>query len=95
MTPAELKRCVDQGQDELFFDPRTMRFFGDTMKNYGVREGPTFTTHYDDTGNNYDENRKNTIETWELYRKKPTKHGCRSSAYFCKRTFRRVFPELA
>ena len=38
MTPSELKYHVEQaGTCEHFFTRSTMRFFGDTMKNYGVR----------------------------------------------------------
>lgn len=37
MTPSELKYNVDQ-TGSYFFTRSTMRFFGDTMKNYGVRD---------------------------------------------------------
>ncbi|KKN24865.1 hypothetical protein LCGC14_0890670 [marine sediment metagenome] len=70
MTPAELKNQVEQGKDRFFFTRKTMRFFGDTMRNYGVK----------DAG-----------EVWELYRKHPVNHGLSSSAYFDKKTYRRVF----
>ena len=33
MTPSELKANVEGP----FFDRKTMKFFGDTMRNYGVR----------------------------------------------------------
>lgn len=54
-----------------FFDRETMRFFGDTMKNYGLRS--------------YNE------KTWELYRRKPVKHGLDASAFFDKDTFKQIF----
>jgi len=38
MTPSELKFNVEQGKDCFFFRRDTMRFFGDTMRNYGVRD---------------------------------------------------------
>ncbi len=38
MTTSELKYQVGQGQDRLFFTRDTMKFFGDTMRNYGVRD---------------------------------------------------------
>jgi len=38
MTVAELKAKVEQGHDRYFFTRETMRFFGDTMRNYGVRD---------------------------------------------------------
>ena len=38
MNASELKRKVEEsGNEPYFFTYRTMRFFGDTMKNYGVR----------------------------------------------------------
>ena len=70
MTLTELKQRVEQGEDKLFFDKEAMRFYGDSMSNYGVRD------HGD---------------TWELYRKHPVKHGLQESAYFDKKTFKRVF----
>ena len=69
MTSSELKYNVEK-TDSYFFTRKTMKFFGDTMRNYGVRS--------------YDAN------TWELYRKRPVKHGLCSSAYFDKQTFERA-----
>jgi hypothetical protein len=37
MTPSQLKAKVEQGKDSYFFTRDTMKFFGDTMRNYGVR----------------------------------------------------------
>ena len=70
MTPSELKVQVSRGRDRYFFTRHTMSFFGDTMANYGVRDGG---------------------DVWELYRRKPVKHGLQGSAYFDKKTFARVF----
>ncbi len=36
MTPRELKYNVEQ-TGSYFFDHKSMKFFGDTMKNYGCR----------------------------------------------------------
>lgn len=69
MTASKLKAKVE-ATGSYFFTRKTMRFFGDTMRNYGVR----------DTG-----------DAWELYRKKPVKHGLKSSAYFDKLTFECVY----
>jgi len=90
MTPAELKAQVEQGPDRFFFTRDTMRFFGDTMRNYGVRDGGEIPYHWDDEGENYSETPR-TIEVWELYRRHPVRHGQTVSAYFDKRTYRRVF----
>lgn len=81
MTPSDLKYHVElAGHEPHFFTRATMRFFGDTMHNYGVR-ARTITT-----------NMNETRAVWELYRKRPVKHGLRSSAYFDAETFARVFP---
>jgi len=65
MTPSELKHHVEQTGSH-HFDRKTMKFFGDTMRNYGVRDAGQY---------------------WELYRKRPVKHGLSSSMYFDKKTF--------
>lgn len=89
MTPSELKAKVEAaGHDRHFFTRETMRFFGDTMKNYGVRAA-AIRAHYDAAGN-YCEG--GTVrEVWELYRRHPVKHGLSTSAYFDRATFRQVF----
>lgn len=69
MTPSDLK-YLTQETNPFFFTRSTMKFFSDTMKNYGVRSKG---------------------EYWELYRKRPVKHGLKSSAFFCKETFERIF----
>jgi hypothetical protein len=39
MTASELKYRVEQsGNEPYFFTRKTMKFFGDTMRNYGVRD---------------------------------------------------------
>jgi len=37
MTPSELKYQYETKQSGHFFERKTMKFFGDTMKNYGCR----------------------------------------------------------
>jgi len=74
MTPSELKRNVEQ-TGSYFFTRKTMKCFGDTMKNYGVRKAVIDTP-----------TQKN-IKAWELHRKRPVKHGAQSSAYFDCITF--------
>lgn len=91
MTPSELKYHVEKsGKESHFFDRKSMKFFGDTMKNFGVRSA-VITSHYDSNGN-YVGKDGILIEVWELYRKRPVKHGLQSSIYFDKKTFARVFP---
>lgn len=89
-TPSDLKYAVEQrGTESHFFTRKTMSFFGDTMRNYGVR----LTTLH----SNYDANGEwvgaDVIEipVYELYRKHPVKHGLTDSAYFDVQTFQRVY----
>ena len=77
MTKTELKEKVE-ATGSHFFERDSMKFFGDTMKNYGVCSA-VIDTHT-----------KGGIETWELYRKNPVKHGNQKSAYFRKDNFERV-----
>lgn len=80
MTARELKYNVEMNNSEPFFFARkTMRFFGDTMKNYGVVPATILTLSGE------------TVEVWELFRRKPVKHGLSSSAYFTKNAFQQVF----
>lgn len=81
MTPSELKTLTNE-TEPYFFTRDTMKFFGDTMKNYGVCSS-TVDTY----------NEKN-VDCWVLYRKRPVKHGLHSSAYFNKKTFKRVFVKV-
>lgn len=79
-TASDLKYHVEQTGSH-FFERSSMKFFGDTMKNYGVRK-TTVETHI-----------LGQVEVYELYRRKPVKHGNQSSAYFNAFTFERVFPK--
>lgn len=82
MTSAELRYKIEQSREEpFFFDRKTMQFFGDTMGNYGVRE--TVIDTYSEKA----------IPVYELYRRRPVKHGLKASAYFRKDTLARVFVE--
>ena len=85
MTPAELKRLTQETSPH-FFTRSTMSFFGDTMKNYGVRKA-TILTHW--KGDEWTKD-GHPANVWELYRKRPVKHGRQSSAYFCRKTFRKL-----
>ena len=90
MTPSELKYQVEQAQNEPhFFTRSTMKFFGDSMRNYGVRVGMV-TSNYNTNGEYVPEGV--TVKVWELYRKNPVKHGLHDSAYFDQNTFKRIHP---
>lgn len=80
MTPSELKYQVEQTGSH-FFERDSMRFAGDTMRNYGVR-GPVTVDTATRTG----------LQAWELYRRRPVKHGLQKSAFFAVDTFERLFP---
>lgn len=82
-TSSELKASIEStGKNLHYFDRKTMRCFGDTMRNYGVRGPVTVRAYY---GN---------VECWELYRRKPVKYGNKQSAYWACGDFRRVFGEV-
>lgn len=84
MTASELKALVEaNGNEPHFFTRGTMKFFGDTMRNYAV-SGPVEIKTY--TGE--------TVAVWELRRIQPVKHGLMASAYFDCETYQRRFPVL-
>ena len=73
MTVSELKEEVTK---PYFFTRDTMKFFGDTMKNYGVCS----TTIINLKGEN--------MVVWELFRKYPNKYGLQKSKFFRKDNFK-------
>ena len=77
MTPSKLKSYVED-TGSLYFSKNNMKFFGDTMSNYGVKETVIDTR-----------NAKN-LPVYELFRKKPVKNGRKDSVYFDKKTFKKV-----
>lgn len=82
MTPSQLKNEVEsRGTETHYFDRKTMRYFGDTMRNYGVRGPVTVETIY------------GPAQAWELYRRRAVKAGNKESAFFDCQTFERVFPK--
>ena len=81
-TASDLKFAVESARQEpYFFTRETMKFFGDTMANYGIRQPVTVTTASGDT-----------VPAYELTRRRPVKHGLQDSAWFHAETFARVFP---
>jgi hypothetical protein len=72
LTPSGLRaEILARNPESRFFSRENMRFAGDSMRNYGVR----LTTI---NGNE---------RVFELYRRRPVKHGLQSSAYFTADTF--------
>ena len=71
MTPSELKHHVEAaGHEPYFFQRKTMAFFGDTVRNYGVR-ARLIMSDYDRAGTYVEGG--SPILVWELYRKRPVK----------------------
>ena len=88
MTPSELKaNILAHDPDSHFFDRKTMKFFGDAITNYGVRK-TVILSFYDE----FDRHNEKPVflEVWELYRKRPVKHGLQSSAFFRVSDFKQV-----
>jgi hypothetical protein len=72
MTPSQLKRLHESHDlDSYFFSRSSMKFFGDTMRNYGVCRT-----------NVYDKSTGEKFEVWELFRKQLVKYGLGTSHYF-------------
>jgi len=71
----------------LYFTRDSMRFFGDRMKNYGVRQPVPVRCGYGET--------VRIIDAFELYRRNPVKCQLQSSAWFCAATLERVHPSKA
>jgi hypothetical protein len=85
MTASVLKQLYERNNPNgHFFDRGTMRFFGDTMRNFGVLDGGTVKT--------VTEKGIEDVGVWELYRKRPVNGGlhgfCR---YFRKDTGSEIF----
>lgn len=81
-TASDLKYAVEQsGNEPYFFTHSTMKFFGDTMRNYGIRQAREIETL------------SGPVLAYELVRKSPVKHGLQSSAFFDTVSFKRVFPK--
>jgi len=81
-TASHLRMFIEEaGHSPYFFDRKTMRGFGDTMKNFGVCK--TKVIMNDDS----------ICEAWELYRRRPVKFGNQGSFYFCATTFKRLHPK--
>lgn len=88
MTPSELKYNVLKNNPEShFFDSDAMRFYGDTMRNYGVK---LVLVELDDAFN--EDGTRTRAKAYELYRKRPVKDGVRRSIFFSPDDFRIIRP---
>ena len=91
-TASDLKYALESRDTEShYFSRENMRFAGDTMKNYGVRK-VSILANFDESGKYHPEGIER--EVWELYRRRPVKHGLQSSAYFDPVTFNQVFRKI-
>lgn len=87
---SELKYHVETADPGTkFFTRDTMKFFGDTMQNYGVREA-VVKSWFNEAGELQTEPVE--VAVFELYRKRPVKNGNQRSAFFRKTDFHRVHP---
>ena len=71
----------------LYFHRETMKAFGDTMRNYGVKMVEIEL----DNAFNHDGSRARA-NVWELYRRRPVDEGLNSSAFFAMDDFRLIRP---
>ena len=86
MTPSQLKARIEDAS--RFFSRENMKFSGDSMRNYGVRT-TVARTNWTASGE-YVEGDGVTRTAWELYRKRATCRGMKSSAYFDAETFQQI-----
>ena len=90
MNASDLKYHVESTcRNPHFFTRKTMRFFGDTMRNYGVRS-VSIVCRSDTIDPETNVPVLETREVWELYRRRPVKEGIQTSTYFDKTSFRTV-----
>lgn len=79
-TQYDLKTAVvNAGTAPRFFDRDTMAFFGDTMRNFGLRQPRTVRSLSGEP-----------VTAWELYRRQPVKHGLHRSHWFEVGTLRHL-----
>lgn len=76
-TPSDLKAAYEAENPEgSYFSRESMRFFGDTMKNYRVRGPVLVQTHS-----------RPEVSAYELSRKNPVREGNQGVHYFDAETF--------
>lgn len=83
MTPSELKeKHLAVAPDSKFFAYKTMRHWGDTMKNFGVCRVKVSKEIFIG-GRRYNK----YFDAFKLWRKKPVRGGLRTSHFFNADTF--------
>lgn len=86
-TPSQLKSFVEDTGSH-FFDRSTMKFFGDTMRNFGLTK-EVITVNYDENGNFVEAGIQ--VEAFALFRRKPTaKDSALRTWYFHPVTFKQL-----
>ncbi len=79
-TSSDLRAFVESvNPNSKFFTRDAMKFFGDTMRNYGVRRvhGVCLSGF--------------PVNAFELFRRKHVKNGLQRPAYFCPVTFKLIY----
>ena len=85
MNASELKQQVGlHNPGKYFFDRKSMKFFGDTMRNYYVPAKTVFIRR----------SCGDIVECYELQRKRPVKNGLCGSAFFSVDGFKRTLGEV-
>jgi len=78
MNASQLKqKYLEHNPEGFHFAKMTMKFFGDTMSNYYVPVKPV----------QVELSSGEVVECWSLTRRKATKLGLKTNAYFCVKTF--------
>lgn len=77
----------------LRFEAGTMRYWGDSMQNYGVRRRSVTCFDWNEAKDTVARNRAGepkliTVNAWELYRKEPVNFGVQTSLFLHPDTFK-------
>ena len=89
LNPSQLRYEVEQHHPEsYFFDRKNMRFFGDTMRNFGCYQD-TIRASYSIDGEWEPEGIDRDV--YVLYRKNAKRNQNKVAGYFCCITFKKVY----
>lgn len=90
MNASQLRNAIETtGHESHFFDRETMRFFGDSMSNFGVR-AVTVLAMGDTVNPDSGKYEMQSVDAWEIYRRHPVKHGLKGSHFFDRNTFKKL-----